>query len=88
MCLPNVRRIAFPQRLRSVDDEQTAHLRVETPLDQVVQQCLRHRRILRRTFQHTERMLHPIPVDADRRQQHQIVLYMDAINLDHQQVPL
>jgi hypothetical protein len=62
----------------AVDDEQTADVRVETALDQVVQQRLHHRRVLRRAFQHTERMLHAIATDADRGQYNQIVLYMNA----------
>ena len=74
------------QRLGSIDDKQAADGRVETSLDQIVEQGLHHGSVLRRPLQHAQRMLHSPAVDADCGQQHQILLDVDAVDLDDQQV--
>ena len=74
------------QRLGPVDDEQAADRRIEAAPDQVVEQRLRHGSVLASPFNHAEGMLRAVAVDADSSQQHQVVLDVNAIDLDDQQV--
>jgi hypothetical protein len=53
------------QRLRAINDEQPADLGVEATVDQVIQQRLDHRRVLRRPLHDTKRMLVALCVDPD-----------------------
>ena len=47
---------------------------------------LRSRGVLRRTLGEAERMLFALRVDTDRRDQDQIVVHVNAVDLDHQQI--
>ena len=57
------------QGLRAVDDEEPRHGRVEPALDEIVDQRLDGRGVLRRTFGEAKRMLSPFastPIAATR----------------------
>ena len=78
----------FRERLRSVDDEQPRHRRIEPARDEIVDERLHHGGILGRAFNEPERMLHAFAVDADRRHQHEVAGHVDAVDLHHQEVEL
>ncbi len=71
-----VRFASLAQCLRAIDDEQAADLRVQTPLDQGVQQGLHRPGVLRRALRHAERALPTVSGDPDRRRQHQVLKSM------------
>ena len=54
------------QGLRTVDDEQPRHRRVKPALDEIVDERLDGRGILRRTLDEAERMLVALRIDTDR----------------------
>jgi hypothetical protein len=58
----------------AIDDEQPQHRRIEPALDQVVDERLDGRGVLRRTLDEAERMLVTLRVDANRRNQNQILV--------------
>jgi hypothetical protein len=74
------------QRLRAVDDEQPRHCRVESARDEIVDERLNGRRIFRCTLGEAERMLVALCIDTERRDQDQIFVQVNAIDLDHQQI--
>jgi hypothetical protein len=76
------------QRLRAIDDEQAAELRIQPAFDQAVQQRLHHSSIFGRSLQQAERVLGTFALDADRRQQGQLAGDVHAIDLDRQQIKL
>ena len=76
------------QRLRSVDDEQARHGRIEPPVDEIGDQRSRRRRVFRRALDKAERMLFPRRVDADRRHQQRVVGHVDAVDLDDHEVEM
>ena len=53
----------FRERLRSVDDEQPRHRRIEPARDEIVDERLHHGGVLGRAFNEPERMLHAFAVD-------------------------
>ena len=77
-----------PDRLRqglsAIDDEQPRHVRVEPALDEIVDERLHGCGVLGRTFDKTERMFGAHGVDPNRRHKDQIVIQMNAVDLDHQ----
>ena len=78
----------FRERLRSVDDEQPRHRRIEPARDKIVDERLHHGGVLGCAFNEPERMLHAFAVDADRRHQHKLASHVDAVDLHHQEVQL
>ena len=60
------------QRLRTIDDEQPADVRIQPALDQIVQQRLYHSGVLGGAFQQTERMFGAITINAHRCEQGQL----------------
>ena len=83
---PKVSADCLGQGLGAIDDEQPRHRRVEPALDQVVDERLDCRGVLRRTLDEAERMLVTLRVDANRRDQNQILVHVNAVDLDHQQI--
>ena len=84
--LPNVRRDRLGQCLGAVDDEQAADRRVQAAPNQIVEQRLHGGSTFGGALDRAKRMLAPLRVDPDRRHQQQLLLYMDAVDLDRQQV--
>src|SRR5258705_331001 len=78
----------FRERLRTVDDEQPWHRRIEATRDEIVDQRLHHGGVLGRAFNEPERVLYAVAVDADRCHQHQFTGHVDAVDLHNQQVEL
>jgi len=76
------------QRPRAVDDEQAADGRLEAAADHVVEQRLADGGVLRRPLDHAQGMLVAVAVDTHGGQQDQVILDVDAIDLDDQQVHL
>jgi hypothetical protein len=72
------------QGLGAVDDEQSHHRRIE--LDEVVEQRLNRGGVLGGTLDQSQRVLLARGVDADRRDQDQVLLDVQAVDLDRQQV--
>src|SRR4051812_1912601 len=64
------------QGLGAVDDEQPHHRRIEAALDQAVEQRLNRGGILGGPLDQPQRVLFPRGVDADRRDQDQVLLDM------------
>ena len=62
--------------------------RIETALDEIVEERLDRRSVLGGPFDDRERVLVTVAVDADRGDQHQIVADMQAIDLNDEQVEL
>ena len=76
----------FGQGLRAIDDEEPRHRRVEPALDEIVDECLNGRGIFRCTLGEAERMLVALCIDTECRDQDQIVVHVNAVDLDHQQI--
>jgi len=74
------------QRLGAVDDEQAEEVRIEPAPHQVVEQGLADGGVLRRPLHHRKRMLLALAVDADGRQQDQVLANMNAVDLDDEQI--
>jgi len=74
------------QRLGAVDDEQPHHRRVEAAFDQVVEQRLNRGGIFGGSLDQSQRVLLAHGVDADRRHQDQVLLDVQAVDLDRQQI--
>jgi len=79
-------RIAFDKAPRAADDEQAADGGIEAAADQVGEQSLADGSILARSFHDPERVLVAIAVDADRRQHDQVLIDVNAVDLDDQQI--
>ena len=73
------------QGLRAVDDEEPWHRRVEPALDKIVDEGLDGRGVLRCALDQAKRMLGARRVDTDRRDEDQILVHVNAVDLDHQQ---
>ena len=73
------------QRFRAIDDEEARNRRIETAVDEVVQKRLDGRGILGGAFHDRQRMLAAIAVDADRRDQHEVVANMQPVDLNDQE---
>ena len=78
----------FGQRLRAVDNEQSADLGIEPAFDQIVDEGLHDSGILGGTFDQTKRMLIAFSIDSERSHQDQVVADVQTIDLDDQQVQL
>ena len=76
----------FAQGLRTVHHEQPADLRIEPPLDQVVQQRLDHGSVFRRPLDNPERVLLPGTVNADGPDHQKLVPHVQPVDLDHQEI--
>src|SRR5271167_2523679 len=63
------------QCLGTVDDEEPGRRRVQPALDEIVDERLHGRGVLRRTLGEAERMLVALRVDTDRRDQDQISVH-------------
>ena len=74
------------KRLRTIDDEQPRYRRIKPALDQVVDERLDHRRVLGRTLDKPQRVLHPVAIDPDRCHKHEVVDDVDAVDLYNQNV--
>ena len=74
------------QGLGAVDDEQSHHRRVEAALDEIVEQRLNRGGILGGPLDQPQRVLLAHGVDADRRHQDQVLLDVQAVDLDRQQI--
>ena len=74
------------QRLGAVDDEQPHHRRVEAALDKVVEQRLNRGGIFGGPLDQPQRVLLARGVDADCRDKDQVLLDVQAVDLDRQQV--
>ena len=62
--------------------------RIEPAGNEIIDQRLHDCRILGRTLNEPQRMLHAVAVDADRCHQHQVAAHVDAVDLHHQEVKL
>src|ERR1039458_308833 len=74
--------------LRTVNDEKTRHARVETTLDEIVDERLHRRRIFRRTLDEAERVLVALFVDAERRHEEHVFVHVNTVDLDHKEIEI
>ena len=74
------------QGLCAVDDEEPRHRWIEAALDEIVDERLNGHGIFRRTLGQTKRVLVAIRVDTDCRNQDQVFVHMNAVDLDDQQI--
>ncbi len=76
------------QRLRAIHDEQPCNGRVETALDEIVEERLHGGGVLGGSVENRQRMLAAVTVNADGGDEHQIVADMQAVDLNDEQVEL
>ena len=84
--LPKLRADGFRQGLRAIHDEEPGHRRVEPTLDEIIDQRLDGRGVLRRALDERQRVLVTHAIDADGRHQHQTIADMKPVDLDREQV--
>ena len=75
------------QRFRSIDHEQVAPLRIQTPRHQVFQQLLHHRGVFRRSLPQPQNLLFPAGFNAQRHYQH-LLAEMNPIDQDRHQIQI
>ena len=86
----NVRPESSAQRLAQslgpIHDEQVAALGIHTTFDEIVEQGLHRRGVLRRPFDDTQRVLLPGSLNPDSANHQQMLVQMQTVDLDGYQV--